>query len=51
MLCDVCRCLAPPQRPLLSWRSQYGWIVRIMLLVFGLMMLMAALLYVVMSVL
>ncbi|XP_016314839.1 uncharacterized protein LOC107667632 isoform X1 [Sinocyclocheilus anshuiensis] len=43
-------CLAPPQRPLLSWRSTCGWIVRMILLAFGLMMLMAALLYVVMSV-
>ncbi|XP_016371138.1 uncharacterized protein LOC107710805 [Sinocyclocheilus rhinocerous] len=43
-------CLAPPQRPLLSWRSTCGWIVRMILLAFGLMMLMVALLYVVMSV-
>ncbi|XP_073701044.1 uncharacterized protein [Garra rufa] len=30
---------APQQRPLLSWRSSYGWIVKIMLVIFGLMML------------
>ncbi|XP_058617913.1 uncharacterized protein si:ch73-352p18.4 isoform X1 [Onychostoma macrolepis] len=44
-------CLAPQRRPLLSWRSHYRWIVRMILLVFGLMMLMAAVLYVVVSVL
>ncbi|XP_042604845.1 inositol 1,4,5-triphosphate receptor associated 2 isoform X3 [Cyprinus carpio] len=43
-------CPAPPQRPLLSRRSTCGRIVRMFLLVFVLMMLMAALLYVVMSV-
>ncbi|XP_059424890.1 uncharacterized protein si:ch73-352p18.4 isoform X1 [Carassius carassius] len=43
-------CLAPLQRPLLSWRSTCGSIVRMFLLVFVLLMLMAALLCVVMSV-
>ncbi|XP_026054485.1 lymphoid-restricted membrane protein isoform X1 [Carassius auratus] len=43
-------CLAPLQRPLLSWRSTCGSIVRMSLLVFVLLMLMLVLLCVVMSV-
>ncbi|XP_067253142.1 inositol 1,4,5-triphosphate receptor associated 1 [Chanodichthys erythropterus] len=42
--------LVPRRRPLLSGRTLCGWIIRMISLVFGLMMLMATLLYVVVAV-